>query len=62
MGDGTGEDGQVVLRGVTEPATDQAWFWNPEWRSGEREADGQIATGRTEESESAKSMFDALDR
>ena len=52
MRDGTSEDEQ----------TDQAWFWNPEWQSGEQAADGQIATGRTEEFESAKSMFDALDR
>jgi antitoxin PrlF len=25
----------------------QAWFWTPEWQAGEREADKDIATGRT---------------
>jgi hypothetical protein len=26
-------------------ASDQAWFWTPEWQAGEREADAQLAAG-----------------
>lgn len=57
-----GEDGQVVLRGMTVVPADQAWFWDREWQQGEREASEQIATGRTEEFEDAESMFDALEQ
>lgn len=56
------EDGQVTLRGMTVIPTDQAWFWDPEWQHGEREAGEQIAEGRTEEFDDAESMFDALEQ
>ncbi len=55
------ESGQVTLRGMTSVPADQAWFWDPEWQRGEREASEQIAAGRTEEFEGAESMFDALE-
>ncbi|GAA1465009.1 hypothetical protein GCM10009603_43950 [Nocardiopsis exhalans] len=55
------ESGQVVLRGMASAPAGQAWFWDPEWQRGEREASEQIATGRTEEFEGAESMFDALE-
>lgn len=55
------EDGRVTLRGMTVVPTDQAWFWDPGWQHGEREADGQVAEGRTEEFDDAESMFDALE-
>ena len=38
-------DGIVPLRG-RDPG--QAWFWSPEWQAGEREADEDLASGRTE--------------
>ncbi|MFE1103518.1 AbrB/MazE/SpoVT family DNA-binding domain-containing protein [Nocardiopsis alba] len=57
-----GEDGRVVLRGMTVVPADQVWFWNREWQQGEREAGEQIAAGRTEEFEDAGSMFDALEQ
>ena len=37
------EHGTVTVRGFTTIPTDQAWFFNPSWRAGEREADEQIA-------------------
>ena len=38
--------GQAALAaGQTDP--DQAWFWTPEWQAKEREADVDIALGRT---------------
>ncbi|MFI6577748.1 AbrB/MazE/SpoVT family DNA-binding domain-containing protein [Nocardiopsis sp. NPDC050513] len=55
------ESGQVILRGMTPVPTDQAWFWDPEWQRGEREASEQIAAAQTEEFEDAESMFDALE-
>ncbi|MET9710372.1 AbrB/MazE/SpoVT family DNA-binding domain-containing protein [Nocardiopsis alba] len=57
-----GEDGRVVLRGMTVVPTDQVWFWDREWQRGEREAGEQITAGRTEEFEDAESMFDALEQ
>lgn len=32
-------------RGST-PAREQVWFWTPEWREKEREADRDLARGR----------------
>ncbi len=31
---------------LTEHNPDQAWFWTPEWQSGERQADADKAAGR----------------
>lgn len=38
-------DGVVLLRG-RDPR--QAWFWADAWQAGEREADGDLAAGRSE--------------
>lgn len=38
-------DGVVLLRG-RDPG--QAWFWSSDWQAGEREADEDLAAGRTE--------------
>jgi hypothetical protein len=38
-------DGVVLLRG-RDPG--QAWFWSSEWQAGEREADEDLTTGRSE--------------
>lgn len=38
-------DGVVLLRG-RDPH--QAWFWTAEWQDGEREADEDLASGRSE--------------
>lgn len=56
------EDGTVALRGWTSIPTDQKWFWTPEWQEGEREADTDIAAGRTHGPfATAEEMFAALD-
>jgi hypothetical protein len=41
---------------------DQAWFWTPEWQEGEREADEDIAAGRTAYFDSTEEFLAALDR
>ena len=43
-------------------ASDQAWFWTPEWQEGEREVDEAIAAGRTTYFDSADEFLAALDR
>jgi AbrB family looped-hinge helix DNA binding protein len=55
------EAGRVTVRGMTLVPTDQAWFWDPEWQQGEREASEQIAGGRTETFADAETMFDGVD-
>lgn len=54
-------DGTVTIRGYVSIPTDQAWFFTPEWLTGEREADEDIATGRGTAHESAEAMFAHLD-
>ncbi|MFD8668991.1 AbrB/MazE/SpoVT family DNA-binding domain-containing protein [Streptomyces microflavus] len=53
--------GEVTVHGLTKIRSDQAWFWTPEWQAGEREAESDIAAGRTTRHESAAAMFAHLD-
>lgn len=41
------EDGVVELIPVVAVPADQAWFWEERWQAMEREADADIAAGRT---------------
>jgi len=43
---------------AAERATDQAWFWTPEWQAGEREASEQIAAGQTKSYDSMDALLD----
>jgi len=54
-------DGTVTLRGMKMIPADQAWFWTPEWQAGERQADADIAAGRTEYFDSDEAFLAALD-
>jgi hypothetical protein len=40
---------------------DQAWFWTEEWQAGEREADADIAAGRTTFHASTDDFLAAMD-
>lgn len=65
------EEGMVVELSITESGIllrpkilidpDQAWFWTEEWQKGEREADADIAAGRTTYFESDESFQAALE-
>jgi AbrB family looped-hinge helix DNA binding protein len=55
------DDGTITLRGYVSIPTDQAWFFTPEWLAGERQADEDIAAGRTRKHDSAEDMFAHLD-
>ena len=41
------DDGRVELVPVVAVPADQAWFWTDRWQAMEREADEDIAAGRT---------------
>jgi bifunctional DNA-binding transcriptional regulator/antitoxin component of YhaV-PrlF toxin-antitoxin module len=42
-----GDDGRIELRPVVAIPADQAWFWTDRWQAMEREADADVAGGRT---------------
>ena len=41
------EDGRIELVPMVAVRADQAWFWSERWQSMEREADEDVAAGRT---------------
>jgi bifunctional DNA-binding transcriptional regulator/antitoxin component of YhaV-PrlF toxin-antitoxin module len=41
------EDGRIELVPVVAVPADQAWFWTDRWQAMEREADADVAAGRT---------------
>jgi antitoxin MazE len=40
-------DGEIVLIPHVAVPADQRWFWTPEWQAMEREADQDLAAGRS---------------
>jgi antitoxin PrlF len=55
------EPGVVAMRGMRMIPVDQAWFWTEEWQAGERQADEDIAAGRTTFFGSTDEFLAALD-
>jgi antitoxin MazE len=55
------EEGVFILRPVLPVPADQQWFWTERWQSMEREADADIAAGRTTRFDNAKDFLSALD-
>jgi len=41
------DDGRIELVPVVAVPADQAWFWTDRWQQMEREADADVAAGRT---------------
>lgn len=54
------ESGLVSLRATRVIASDQAWFWTPEWQKKEREADEDIAAGRVTHFDSGDEFLASL--
>lgn len=54
-------DEGILLRPQKVIDASQAWFWTPEWQAKEREADEDIAAGRSERFESDEEFLAALD-
>ena len=53
------EDG-ILLRPMKLIDASQAWFWTPEWQAGEREAEADMAAGRSDRYESDEEFIAAL--
>ena len=54
-------DGAIVLEPKTVVDASQAWFWQPSWQAGERQASEDIASGQTAEFDSDEEFLDSLD-
>jgi AbrB family looped-hinge helix DNA binding protein len=52
----------ILLRPQKIIDATQAWFWTPEWQTGEREADADIAAGRVEAFASGEEFLNALNK
>ena len=50
----------ILLRPQKMIDATQAWFWNPTWQAGEREADADRAAGRLEAFESGEALIVGL--
>lgn len=60
-----GEDDEVAFvdtgRGIVVAPADQAWYWTPGWQDGERQADADLAAGRTRAFGSDEEFLAALE-
>ncbi len=54
-------DDGILLRPKKQIDASQAWFWTPEWQAGEREAEADIAAGRTTFYASGEEFIKALE-
>lgn len=62
---GRGKNTRIEVNAMVEhfsqdDAADQAWFWNPDWQAGEREADQDIRNGRFTRYESSEDFIASL--
>jgi antitoxin PrlF len=58
----TVEDGRVVLTPAALVPRDQQWFWTTEWQAGERQAEADLAAGRSRRYDDTEAFLDGLDR
>lgn len=57
----TVRDGVIVLEPKTVIDSSQAWFWQPDWQAGEREASEDISSGRVSRFESDEAFLESLE-
>lgn len=50
----------ILLRPKKVIDATQAWFWSSAWQEGERDADADLAAGRSERFDSGDEFLDAL--
>jgi bifunctional DNA-binding transcriptional regulator/antitoxin component of YhaV-PrlF toxin-antitoxin module len=55
------DDGRLEIVPVVTVPADQAWFWSDRWQRMEREADADIAAGRTTAVDGLEGMLSHLD-
>jgi AbrB family looped-hinge helix DNA binding protein len=53
-------EGGILLRPLKVIDATQAWFWQPEWQAGEREAAADLAAGRSRVFESSDALLASL--
>ena len=54
------DDGRIELVPVVAVPADQAWFWTDRWQAMEREADADVAAGRTTVVDGANGLMELL--
>ena len=54
-------EGGILLRPLKVIDATQAWFWQPEWQAGEREAAADLAARRSRVFESSEALLGSLD-
>ena len=54
------DDGRIELVPVVAVPADQAWFWTDRWQAMEREADADVAAGRTTVVDGASGLMELL--
>ena len=55
------DDGRIELIPVVAVPADQVWFWTDRWQQMEREADADVAAGRTTVVESVDDLLAVFD-
>jgi bifunctional DNA-binding transcriptional regulator/antitoxin component of YhaV-PrlF toxin-antitoxin module len=55
------DDGRIELVPVVAVPADQAWFWTERWQAMEREADADVAAGRTTVVDGSSGLTDLFD-
>ena len=55
-------DGGILLRPYKVIDATQAWFWQPDWQAGEREAAVDLAAGRSRVLESSEAFLSSLEK
>ena len=55
------DDGRMELIPTVAVPADQAWFWTDRWQKMEREADADIAAGRTTTVDGIEGLLEHLD-
>jgi AbrB family looped-hinge helix DNA binding protein len=54
-------DGEIILRPKVALDAAQAWFWDPTWQAGEKEAEGQRNRGEGADYASGEEFLESLD-
>ncbi len=54
-------EGGILLRPCKMIDATQAWFWQPEWQAGEREAAADLAAGRSRVLDSSEAFLSSLE-
>lgn len=54
-------DGEIILRPKVALDATQAWFWDPDWQAGEKEAEAERNRGEGTDHASGEEFLESLD-